>query len=116
MTPEQVQATAALILIRRLVRNHELTVEEAVTAVARQQRQEIGPHTHLVVQEATAVISEVAGPLRALAAAMLPAVRDAAAAMAKLLAPFRTSPAAAATKGRKDRPAWVSPYGPPPRR
>lgn len=115
MTPEQAQAIAAVILIRRLIRNHELTVEEALSAVAQQQRQETGPHTHLVIVEASAITSEVAGPLRALTTAMLPAVR-AAAAMAEFIAAFRTSPAAAASKGRKDRPAWASPYGPPPRR
>lgn len=115
MTPEQASAHASLVLIRRLVRNHSLTVEEAVTAVAQRRRREDGPHTHLVVAEAQAVVAEASSPIRALMEAMRPLFKAASAAMTELacaLQPIARQTLAA----HRDRPAWASPYGPPPRR
>ncbi|MFD0209174.1 hypothetical protein ACFVH9_08550 [Streptomyces hirsutus] len=113
MTPEQ--ARAALWLTGRLIKRHGLTVEEAVTAVAQKQRQETGPHTHLVAAEAAAVMSEATATLRALMDAVRPAAEAAAAAMAALVRALQTAPQPPA-RARRDRPAWVSPYGPPRRR
>ncbi|MBT2453306.1 hypothetical protein [Streptomyces sp. ISL-86] len=115
MTPEQARARAALLLIGRLVRLRGLTVEEAVTAVAQRRRRETGPHTDLVVAEAHAVMSEALAPIRAAMEAFKPIAQAAAAAMAELaraLRPIAQQTAAA----RRDRPAWATPYGPPPRR
>ncbi|MFF3096759.1 hypothetical protein [Streptomyces cyaneofuscatus] len=114
MTPEQASARAALLLIHRLIRHHGLTYEEAVTAVTQRRRGEDGPHTHLVLAEATAVLREAMEPLRTFAAALRPAAEAAARAMAALTAALRTTPAT--TPARPDRPAWATPYGPPPRR
>ncbi|MFD5788633.1 hypothetical protein ACFWH1_18670 [Streptomyces sp. NPDC127037] len=114
MTPEQASAHAALILIGRLVRLHGLTTEEAVTAVAQRRRREDGPHTHLVVAEAHTVLAEAMAPIRTFMEAMRPVATAAAAAMAELARALQPIARRAAT-GR-DRPAWASPYGPPPRR
>ncbi|GAA2948679.1 hypothetical protein ACFPN0_14970 [Kitasatospora cinereorecta] len=115
MTPEQASARAALILIGRLVKLHGLTVEEAVTAVAQRRRRETGPHTHLVLAEAHAVMAEALAPIRAAIDAFRPMAQAAAAAMAELSRTLRqTTPKA--TAARHDRPAWATPYGPPPRR
>ncbi|WP_228976704.1 hypothetical protein [Streptomyces sp. DH12] len=115
MTPEQASVRAAQLLIGRLVKRHGLTVEEAVAAVAQRRRREAGPHTDLVVAEATAVLAEVLAPVRAVMEALRPMAQAAAAAMADLARALRQ--AATATRGtRADRPAWASPYGPPPRR
>ncbi|MFB8347981.1 hypothetical protein [Streptomyces niveus] len=115
MTPEQASARAAIILVRRLIMNHGLTVEEAVTAVAQLRRREDGPHTHLVVAEAHAVMAEALVPIRKMIEAFQLIAQAAAAAMAELGRALRQN-APAATAVRRDRPAWASPYGPPPRR
>ncbi|WP_199570581.1 hypothetical protein [Streptomyces murinus] len=119
MTPEQARAHAALILIHRLVRNHGLTAEEAVTAVAQRRRREDGPHTELVIAEAHAVVAEAAAPVMALmkkmAEAMQPMMQAASAAMAELARAFKPTTGKTAA-ARRDRPAWASPYGPRPHR
>ncbi|WP_284576703.1 hypothetical protein [Streptomyces sp. 2P-4] len=116
MTPDQAHARAALILIRRLVQNHGLTVEEAVTAVAQRRRGETGPHTQLVAREATAVVREAAAPIRAALEALRPAFAAATAAMAELARALRAAiPSQPAASTHRDRPAWATPYGPPPR-
>ncbi|MEV3895364.1 hypothetical protein [Streptomyces anulatus] len=115
MTPEQASARAAVLLMRRLIRNQGLTVEEAVTAVGQCRRRETGPHTHLARAEATAVLREAAEPIRAFVAQLRPAAEAAARAMASLNTALRAHPGHTAP-ARTDRPAWVTPYGPPPRR
>ncbi|MEU6929007.1 hypothetical protein AB0A05_07565 [Streptomyces sp. NPDC046374] len=115
MTPEQASARAALLLIGRLVKRHGLTVEEAVTAVAQRRRRETGPHTDLVVAEAHAVLAEALAPIRACMDALRPMAQAAAAAMAELGRALNQA-APVARAARADRPAWASPYGPPPRR
>ncbi|RWZ73361.1 hypothetical protein EQK42_24840, partial [Streptomyces albidoflavus] len=112
MTPEQASARASIILTRRLVTNHGLTVEEAITALAQRRRRETGPHTHLVVAEANAVLAEALQPIRAAIEALRPMAEAAATAMGDLGRALRqTTPAAQAA--RRDRPAWATPYGPP---
>lgn len=118
MTPEQAQARAALLLILRLVRHHDLSPAEAATAVHQRRAGQTGPHTHLVTQEADAMIREAAAPLRTIIHTLRPLVRMAADVMAEftraaqqLVASIHTG-----TAVRRPRPAWMSPYGPPTRR
>lgn len=115
MTPEQAQGRAAVMLAARLVDRHGLTAREALTAVAQVQRHETGPHTHLVRAEATAVLNEIAAPFRALVQAVQPLFATAARAASDLLAAFRTRPQETHEPVSRRRPAWQSPYGPPPR-
>jgi hypothetical protein len=115
MTPEQASARAALLLISRLVRNHGLNADEAVTTVAQRRRRETGPHTHLVIVEANAVLAEAFAPMRKLIEGLQPIAQAAAAAMADLLRALQPV-AQQAAAARRDRPAWASTYGPPPRR
>ncbi|WP_327385046.1 hypothetical protein [Streptomyces sp. NBC_01207] len=115
MTPEQGRATAALMMISRLIRHQGLTGEEAATAVAQRIRGEEGPHTHLVTVEAAAMLAEMTAPIRAFMEALRPAVMAATETMAAILGRLAANTATAA--GRcLDRPAWASPYGPPTRR
>ncbi|MFJ2206000.1 hypothetical protein [Streptomyces microflavus] len=113
MTPEQASARAALLLVRRLIHHHGLTYEDAVTAVTQRRRGEDGPHTHLVLAEATAVVREAIDPIRTLMEALRPAAESAARALAALAATIRTTPPT--TQAWPDRPAWATPYGPPTR-
>ncbi|MGW5930527.1 hypothetical protein ACWF2L_30495 [Streptomyces anulatus] len=116
MTPEQASDRAALLLAQRLVRTRDLTPDEAMLAVLQRRRGETGPHTRLVTEEAAAIVEEVAAPIRAFAAAMVPAVEAACTAVRELLRTMQTQPAHQPAKNRSDRPAWATPYGPPPRR
>lgn len=116
MTPEQANAQAALLLASRLVRNRGLTPDEALLAVLQRRRGDTGPHTDLVAREAAAIVEEAAAPIRAFAAAMAPALNAACAAIRDLLASLHLPPAHQPVKNRRDRPAWATPYGPPPRR
>ncbi|MGC4947770.1 hypothetical protein ACLQ2N_16435 [Streptomyces sp. DT224] len=60
-------------------------------------------------------VTETMASIRVMAEALCPAVQAAAEAMAALGRALRqTTPAA--TAARRDRPAWATPYGPPPRR
>jgi hypothetical protein len=52
--------------------------------------------------------------MRKLIEAFQPVVKAAAAAMADLVKTFQ--PVVQQIAARRDRPAWVTPYGPPPRR
>lgn len=118
MTPEQAQARAALLMILRLVRHHDLTAAEAANAVSQRRRGETGPHTHLVTMEADAIIREAAAPLRAAIQALQPLMQMAADAMAELLRAAQQAATGirASTKAPRTRPAWMSAYGPPTRR
>ncbi|MFC8463383.1 hypothetical protein [Streptomyces sp. NPDC057250] len=109
LTPHQVHA--ALLLAQRLVERHDLTPTEAFIAVDQTRRGETGPHTHLVTTEAAALLAEATAPVRAMLDALRPITEAAARTMAEL-----TRALAPVTNGRSDRPAWISPYGPPPRR
>ncbi|MGW3735188.1 hypothetical protein [Streptomyces sp. NPDC005148] len=97
MTPEQASARAALLLTARLVQRHELTPQEAAVAVEQARRKETGPQTHLVTLEAMQVLREATAPMAELARALKPVAQQ-------------TAPA------RRDRPAWATLSGPPPRR
>ncbi|WP_086780274.1 hypothetical protein [Streptomyces griseus] len=115
MTPEQADAQAALLVARRLVHNHGLTPDEALLAVLQRRRGDTGPHTGLVAQEANAIVEEAAAPIRAFATAMAPAVEAACTAIRELLNCLQLPPAHQPVTNRRDRPAWATPYGPPPR-
>ncbi|WP_433856717.1 hypothetical protein [Streptomyces kronopolitis] len=114
MTPDT--ARAALLVAQRLVARHGLTAQQALAAVAQAERGESGEHTDLVRTEAHALLAELAAalaPIREAFRRMAPAVKAAGAAMLQAAEQLRSSPASA---GRRDRPAWQSPYGPPARR
>ncbi|MFD9422230.1 MULTISPECIES: hypothetical protein [unclassified Streptomyces] len=115
MTPEQASAQAAPVLSSRLVRNRGLTPDEALLAVLQRRRGDTGPHIHLAAEEVNALVEEVAAPIREFAAAMAPAVEAACTAIRELLSSLQLPPAHQPVKNRRDRPAWASPYGPPPR-
>ncbi|WNI20353.1 hypothetical protein [Actinacidiphila sp. ITFR-21] len=106
MTPEQAHARAAVVMVGRLVRHRGLTVTEALTAVDQRRRREPGPHTDLVTAEAEAYVQEFRASLRALGKALQPIAQQIAEHAAASSTPAR----------RRDRPAWASTYGPPPRR
>lgn len=115
MTPDQATAHAALLLIGRLIRNRDLTIEEAVTAVAQRHRRESGPHTLLVDAEVMSFMTEALAPFRKTSEAVAPAVRATAEVMADLGRALQPA-AQDITGGHRDRPARTTPYGPPPRR
>lgn len=123
MTPEQAHARAAMVMVGRLVRRR-LTMGEALTAVDQRRRRESSPHTDLVTAETEAYVQEFRASLQALVDAFQPLVAAATRAMAELgkaLQPAARQLAehAAASSTpvrRRDRPAWASTYGPPPRR
>lgn len=114
MTPEQAHGQAFLVLAKRLVDHHGLTTVEAFTAVGQRHRRETGPHTHLVTTEAATVLEEACAPIRAFAAALVPAAEAACAAVRELVEALQQQPNV--PPGRRDRPAWATPYGPPPHR
>ncbi|MFI9026362.1 hypothetical protein [Streptomyces sp. NPDC053560] len=119
MTSDQDRARAVVFLTVRLVRRHDLTAEEAVTAIAQVRAGQDGPHTQLVREEATAVMREAAIPIRRLLDALRPVAVAAARAfadIARALRPIQAAAARTARAARRDRPDWASPYGPPPRR
>ncbi|MFD6935277.1 hypothetical protein ACFWAP_03845 [Streptomyces goshikiensis] len=116
MTPEEASRTAAQVLVVRLMQRHDLTPQEASIAVDQARRKEIGPHTHLVTLEAMQVLREATAPMRKVLESLRPLAEAATAAMAELaraLGPVVQQQAAARATSR---PAWASPYGPPPRR
>ncbi|WP_019548576.1 hypothetical protein [Streptomyces sulphureus] len=105
---------AAVLLTHCLVHRHGITVSQAFTAVDQVQRGETGPHTALVVEEARAIMRDMATAFAPVVEAfrrLAPAVQAAAAQLGKALnlqQPARSP--------RRDRPVWQSPYGPPARR
>ncbi|MCM1964862.1 hypothetical protein [Streptomyces sp. G1] len=117
MTPEQTRASMNLTMIGRLVQRHGLTAEEAATAVAQHSRGETGPHTPLIAAEAFVMLGEFTARLRAaLIEAFAPAMERLAAGLAQLARNVQTLTEQDTGRRRSDRPAWVSPYGPPARR
>ncbi|MFF4292160.1 hypothetical protein ACFY0N_00720 [Streptomyces vinaceus] len=116
MISAEARVRAALMLVGRLIDRHGLTPDEAVTAVAQRGRRETGPHTDLVTLEATAVLEEAFAPIRALMDAFKPIAEAAAVVMADLARALRTAHERQAVAPHASRPAWASPYGPPPRR
>lgn len=115
---------ARVVLVRRLVDHHQLTVDEALTAVLQAEEGATGPHTDLARTEAAAIVHAVVGPIRdriqEALRAMIPALEAAAAGFRKACAALNQAQYALApppAPGRRpDRPAWQSPYGPPTRR
>lgn len=112
---------AGQTIIRRLVEQRELTEAEATRALIQAHRGDDGPHVHLVVEEARALMNQIIGPIRdhvtELLKAMAPAFRALAeavtAAQDATQADFRLAPPPA--HRQRPRPAWQSPYGPPQR-
>ncbi|MFE3378779.1 hypothetical protein [Streptomyces anulatus] len=112
--PTSHETRAAALLISRLVRLRGLTALEALAAVDQAHRKATGPHTHLVHQEATQLLTEMTASVRAALEALRPVAAAAARAMADLSRAL--APVARQATTRPDRPAWASPYGPPARR
>lgn len=110
------EARAAVVLMLRLVTRRGLTPQEASTAVDQVHRGETGPHTHLATMEAAQLLAEATAPVRAMLEALRPIAENAARAMAELARALAPITKQLATGNRGDRLAWVSPYGPPPRR
>ncbi|WP_030672318.1 hypothetical protein [Streptomyces sp. NRRL B-1347] len=113
---DQRRAHAALLLVSRLISRHNLTHAEACRAVVHRQRNETGPHTHLVDAEALALAEEAMAPLRAMIQAAQPHLRALTTAVVDLVRAFEQLNQQKAHASRQGRPAWESPYGPPPRR
>ncbi|MGW1989642.1 hypothetical protein [Embleya sp. NPDC001921] len=109
------------LLLGRLVGRHGLTIDEGMQAIALYSRREHGPHADLVAAEHATLSAELLAPYREFAERFTPLVQAAAAALNGFFEELRqqlsTVTAARATAAaRRDRPAWVSPYGPPRRR
>ncbi|MFI7137212.1 hypothetical protein ACIBQ5_05415 [Streptomyces massasporeus] len=117
------RAAAHALLVLRLVDNHGLTPPTAETAVRAAEAGEPTEHTELVAAEARAAAAEMGQQLTQAIVhafqAMQPALQAAAAAARKFTEALQTTATVQAPHGkpvkRPDRPAWASPYGPPPR-
>ncbi|MFH8577180.1 hypothetical protein [Streptomyces zaomyceticus] len=107
--PPEHEERAARILVLRLVIRRGLTPQEASAAIDQVRRGEIDPHTHLATLEAAQLLASATAPVRAMLESLRPIAETAAHAMAELASVL-------ATGNLGDRPAWVTPYGPPPRR
>ncbi|MFD9903882.1 hypothetical protein [Streptomyces sp. NPDC059063] len=110
--------TGADLLTGSLIHHHGLTPEEAAQAVLQRRRGETGPHAHLVDAEAAALLKQAQALMQAVIKAFEPLARAGMNSMAELA---RAVQSAAQDTGeaptvRPNRPAWASPYGPPPRR
>lgn len=114
--PDVHTARAMVVLAYRLAQRRGLTMHEAFTAIDQCRQKEPGPHTHLVSMEAAQLLTEATAPVRAMLEALRPLAESATRAMAELARALAPITRQAATSNRGDRPAWVSPYGPPPRR
>jgi len=99
------------MLARRISDRHDLPQESALQAVRDAERGISTDHTDLVKAEAQTLISESVDRIRV---ALRPVLSNLAAALQHLRAavPCDDRPGPA----RRDRRAWQSPYGPPPRR
>ncbi|MFF8412865.1 hypothetical protein [Streptomyces omiyaensis] len=116
MTTEH-EDRAAGLLIFRLVTRRGLTPIEAVLAVQLARAREAGPHADLVAAEVDHLLTTTTAQLRALVDALRPLAQTATRALTDLAQVLQQTTAIMQTDpSRRDRPAWVTPYGPPPRR
>ncbi|MGW2170379.1 hypothetical protein ACWC1C_07585 [Streptomyces sp. NPDC001705] len=114
---------ARALLVRRLVDNHDLREDQAAAAVHAAEHGEEHEHLELVSAEARAAVAERAQELGRVVTDFMRALRPMAEAAAATLRQFAealrtagfTTPDNKPAR-RRDRPAWQSPYGPPPRR
>ncbi len=115
------RAAARAVLVSRLV-DRGLEPAEAAAAVRAAETGQPTEHLELLSAEARAAAAEagqrVGQILAAFARALQPVVQAAAAVMRQLDEALRAAGHASSTgkPGRRDRPAWQSPYGPPSRR
>jgi hypothetical protein len=114
---------ARAIVVRRLVDEHELAPEEARSAVRAVETGQPTEHHQLVTQAAQTAAAETARQLAELFSAFVRALQPVAEAAASVLRQLDAALRAAghaSSSGkpgrRRGRPAWQSPYGPPPRR
>ncbi|MCY0957683.1 hypothetical protein [Streptomyces sp. H27-H5] len=115
-TPAHTEALAMRVLLVRLVTHRDLTAHEAARAVDQALRGEVGPHTHLVTLEVAHLLTETLTPARAVIEALRPIIETAARTMADLTRALAHAAHRLTTGNPCDRPAWASPYGPPPKR
>lgn len=124
MPTEQDHRRAAMVMVGRLVHRHGLTLGEALVAVDQRRRRETGPHTDLVKAEAEEYVREFRAALRSLVDPLQPLMAAAARALAELAKALQPvarqlaehAAASSTPARRRDRPAWATTYGPPPRR
>lgn len=115
------RAAARALLVGRLV-DRGLSSDEAAAAVRAAETGQPTEHLDLLSAEAHAVAAEAAEHIgRAIAAfarALQPVAQAAAATLRQLDEALRAAGhrCPGGKSGRRDRPAWQSPYGPPPRR
>ncbi|AYD81662.1 hypothetical protein SEA_KROMP_61 [Streptomyces phage Kromp] len=110
---------ARALLVRRLIDNHGLTRFTARRAVAAAEQGRTTRHTDLVSAEARAATAEAAEHIGRAIAAFARALQPVAQAAAATLRQLDDALRAAGHRclgGKPGRPAWQSPYGPPPRR
>lgn len=113
------RANGRNVLIQRLIERHGLSVEAARAAILAAERGQTGPHTELAAREAQAALDEATAQFRA---AFLPLIQRVADQFRQIKAAFQHLPEAVGCDNcgnptrHRDRPAWQSPYGPPPRR
>lgn len=109
-------------VVRRLVDDHGLTPDVAAAAVHAVETGQPTEHQHLVTAAARVAAAELVQRLgqifEAFTRALEPMARAAAAAMRQFDEALRAAGhrASSSRHGRRDRKAWESPYGPPPRR
>ncbi|MFF8485195.1 hypothetical protein [Streptomyces antibioticus] len=123
--PMPALAVARATLVHRLVDYQGLDPETARAAVLAAERGQHTEHTALVHAEARAVVARtthaaaqaVAAFLRAMRPALDALAANVRAAAAALANATRHTPSSHTPSSRgADRPAWQSPYGPPPKR
>jgi hypothetical protein len=105
------------VLVRRLSDRHGLMLLEAHFAVRRVALGIPGRHEDLVRAEARLLLREIVAALQPvvteLVRALVPAFQQLGEAAGRASAAMEH--AAANNRGRRDRPAWSTPYGPPAR-
>ncbi|MGW6416328.1 hypothetical protein [Streptomyces sp. NPDC055055] len=114
--PVEQETRATQILVLMLITRRGLTPQEASLAVDQARRNEVGPHTHLATLEAARILAAATTPVHAALEALRPIAETAARAMADLARVLAPVTKQLAGSNRGDRPDWVTPYGPPPRR
>ncbi|MET8818495.1 hypothetical protein [Streptomyces rochei] len=121
VVPDSGRAAARAVLVSRLV-DRGLEPAEAAAAVRAAETGQPTEHLELLSAEARAAAAEagqrVGQLLVAFVRALQPVVQAAAAVLRQLDEALRTAghTASSGKLDRRDRPAWQSPYGPPPRR
>ncbi|WP_330339376.1 hypothetical protein [Streptomyces sp. NBC_00557] len=119
---QRARLAARALLIRRLTERHEMTTEAALQAVLDAERGTRSPQADLARAEARAFTQEALAPLVDAFQRLREAARPIAQAWAETLRQLAEHLNRAGLTDRDTRPrcagrpAWQSPYGPPPRK